>query len=184
MPPTTPLATPRGAESWGRWSLRIPLFGPIILKATMSRFSRTLAMCLRSGVALEDSVATRGNLLAALLRAKRDGLPLPAAIAPGTPMADGTPVPPRHDGMGAFGPGRGDRRRSTLVRNHEENGSAVDASWGGPNTPTYDRNTHGGTSTVHVTDDGQVQYAVSNLPPRIAGQPVVDRLSFHFRSGW
>jgi MSHA biogenesis protein MshG len=52
------LATPQGAESWGRWSLRIPLFGPILLKATMSRFSRTLSMCLRAGVALDQALGT------------------------------------------------------------------------------------------------------------------------------
>ena len=52
------LATPRGAELWGRWSLKFPLFGPIVLKATMSRFSRTLSMCLRSGVALDQALGT------------------------------------------------------------------------------------------------------------------------------
>ncbi len=52
------LATPGGADFWGRWSLRIPLFGAIILKATMSRFARTLAMCLRAGVALDQALGT------------------------------------------------------------------------------------------------------------------------------
>ncbi len=52
------LRTPRGALAWGRWSLRIPLFGPILLKSTMARFSRTLAMCLRSGVALDQALQT------------------------------------------------------------------------------------------------------------------------------
>lgn len=50
--------SPRGAETWGRWSLRFPLFGPILLKATMARFSRTLAMCLRSGIALDQALTT------------------------------------------------------------------------------------------------------------------------------
>ena len=50
--------TPRGAETWGRKSLRIPLFGPILLKATMARFSRTLSMCLRSGIALDQALVT------------------------------------------------------------------------------------------------------------------------------
>jgi len=52
------LKTPRGAELWGRWSLRIPLFGEILLKATMARFSRTLSMCLRAGVALDQALQT------------------------------------------------------------------------------------------------------------------------------
>ena len=50
--------TPRGAQQWGRWSLRIPIFGAILLKATMARFSRTLAMCLRAGVALDHALQT------------------------------------------------------------------------------------------------------------------------------
>ena len=50
--------TPRGAETWGRLSLRIPLFGPILLKATMARFARTLSMCLRAGIALDQALTT------------------------------------------------------------------------------------------------------------------------------
>jgi MSHA biogenesis protein MshG len=50
--------SPRGAETWGRLSLRIPLFGPIMLKATMARFARTLSMCLRSGIALDQALTT------------------------------------------------------------------------------------------------------------------------------
>ena len=52
------LKTPGGAELWGRWSLSIPLFGPILLKSMMARFSRTLAMCLRAGVALDSALQT------------------------------------------------------------------------------------------------------------------------------
>lgn len=50
------LATDDGAEMWGRWSLRIPVFGPVFLKATLARFSRTLAMCMRSGIVLDQAV--------------------------------------------------------------------------------------------------------------------------------
>lgn len=50
------LKTDHGAEWWGRWSLRIPLFGPVLLKATLARFSRTLAMCMRAGVVLDQAV--------------------------------------------------------------------------------------------------------------------------------
>lgn len=56
------LKTPRGAQLWGRWSLRIPLFGPILLKATMARFSRTLAMCLRAGIPLDQALQTVGGV--------------------------------------------------------------------------------------------------------------------------
>lgn len=50
------LKTEHGAEWWGRWSLRIPLFGPVLLKATLARFSRTLAMCMRAGVVVDQGV--------------------------------------------------------------------------------------------------------------------------------
>ena len=43
----------------------------------------------------------------------------------------------------------------TLVRNHEENGSALGGSFGAPGTPTYDTAALGGTSTVHVTHAGR-----------------------------
>jgi MSHA biogenesis protein MshG len=50
------LNTDNGAEIWGRWSLAIPLFGQILLKATLARFSRTLATCMRSGIVLDQAV--------------------------------------------------------------------------------------------------------------------------------
>lgn len=50
------LRTEHGAEWWGRWSLRIPLFGPVLSKATLARFSRTLAMCMRAGVVVDQAV--------------------------------------------------------------------------------------------------------------------------------
>ena len=76
-------------------------------------------------------------------------------------LDDGSRLPGRHDGMAAFAAKTGGN--TILVRNHEENGSAVDASFGGPSTPTYDRNAPGGTSTVHVTDDGQVLHSYGSL---------------------
>lgn len=51
------LRTDFGAELWGRWSLSIPLFGPVLLKATLARFCRTLAMCMRAGVVLDQAVS-------------------------------------------------------------------------------------------------------------------------------
>lgn len=48
--------TDRGAEWWGRLSLRLPLFGPVLLKATLARFCRTLAMCMRAGVVLDQAI--------------------------------------------------------------------------------------------------------------------------------
>lgn len=42
--------TERGRYNWDRIKLRIPVAGPIILKATLSRFSRAFALASRAGV--------------------------------------------------------------------------------------------------------------------------------------
>jgi len=44
------LATPAGRYKWDRLKLRLPIAGPIILKATLARFARSFAMASRSGV--------------------------------------------------------------------------------------------------------------------------------------
>jgi MSHA biogenesis protein MshG len=44
------LATERGRMAWDRFKLRIPVAGPIILKATLARFARSFALAIRSGV--------------------------------------------------------------------------------------------------------------------------------------
>lgn len=44
------LGTPRGRLAWDRSKLRLPVLGSILEKATMSRFARTFALCLRSGI--------------------------------------------------------------------------------------------------------------------------------------
>jgi uncharacterized protein len=71
-------------------------------------------------------------------------------------LEDGTTLPGRHDGMGAFdGPGR----TYLLVRNHEVNnpGAAF-----GPGTP-YDAMARGGTTTVQVKPHGEVIRAFTSL---------------------
>ena len=62
-------------------------------------------------------------------------------------LADGTALPGRHDGMGAFD---GPKGSVILVRNHEVNnpGPAF-----GPGAP-YDPMARGGTTTVQVTPHG------------------------------
>jgi secreted PhoX family phosphatase len=79
---------------------------------------------------------------------------------PNVTLDDGAKLPGRHDGMAAFA-GPGDL--VTLVRNHEENGSAVDGAARGDDTPVYDTSALGGTSSVHVTLDGQVQHSFMSL---------------------
>jgi secreted PhoX family phosphatase len=71
-------------------------------------------------------------------------------------LNDGTNLPGRHDGMGAF---PGPNGTTILVRNHEVNnpGPAF-----GPGTP-YDPMAQSGTTTIQVTDTGEVLNAYTSL---------------------
>ncbi len=71
-------------------------------------------------------------------------------------LDDGTQLPGRHDGMGAF---RGPRGSVILVRNHEINGTGTPF---GPGTP-YDAMARGGTTTVQVTGKGVVLRSFTSL---------------------
>ncbi|HEX6246409.1 MAG TPA: alkaline phosphatase PhoX [Nocardioidaceae bacterium] len=71
-------------------------------------------------------------------------------------LDDGTALPGRHDGMGAF---RGDQNTVVLVRNHEVN-NPVGAF--GPGEP-YDAAAGGGTTTVRTTKHGEVLEAFTSL---------------------
>jgi len=71
-------------------------------------------------------------------------------------LSDGTNLPGRHDGMGAF-PGPGEN--VFLVRNHEVNGPGAPF---GPGTP-YDSGARGGTTTIEVTPKGKVVDAYTSL---------------------
>lgn len=50
------LDTPKGRYNWSHWKLKIPVMGPIIVRATLGRFSRSFAMMLRSGVPLTSAL--------------------------------------------------------------------------------------------------------------------------------
>lgn len=71
-------------------------------------------------------------------------------------LTDGTALPGRHDGMGAFD---GPRRSVLLVRNHEVNGPGDPF---GPREP-YDSQARGGTTTIQVTPTGRVIRAFTSL---------------------
>ncbi len=71
-------------------------------------------------------------------------------------LRDGTVLPGRHDGMGAF-PGPGGS--VLLVRNHEINNPRPAF---GPTKP-YDKRGGGGTTTIQVTKFGEVQDAYTSL---------------------
>jgi type IV pilus assembly protein PilC len=44
------LRSARGKQLWDKWKLKLPIFGPLIHKICMSRFARTFAQLIRSGV--------------------------------------------------------------------------------------------------------------------------------------
>jgi len=71
-------------------------------------------------------------------------------------LTDGTALPGRHDGMGAFD---GPRKSVILVRNHEVNSPGTPF---GPGTP-YDSQARGGTTTIQVTATGEVIRAFTSL---------------------
>jgi len=50
------LATPEGRYKWDKLKLRIPIAGPIVLKATLARFARSFAMASRSGVPISQAM--------------------------------------------------------------------------------------------------------------------------------
>jgi MSHA biogenesis protein MshG len=50
------LATPQGRYKWDRLKLRLPIAGPIVLKATLARFARSFAMASKSGVPISRAM--------------------------------------------------------------------------------------------------------------------------------
>ncbi|MFP5333829.1 MAG: PhoX family protein [Actinomycetes bacterium] len=77
--------------------------------------------------------------------------------ASGETLADGTVVPGRHDGMGAF---RHRGQHAVLVRNHEVNGSS--GAFTGT-TPVYDPGAPGGTTSAVVDGEGHVADSWASL---------------------
>ncbi|HET7160046.1 MAG TPA: type II secretion system F family protein, partial [Burkholderiales bacterium] len=50
--------TDAGRLNWHEWKIRLPIAGKIVLKATLARFARSLALSLRSGVPVVQALAT------------------------------------------------------------------------------------------------------------------------------
>ena len=50
------LRSKRGKQIWDKWKLKLPVFGPLIHKICMSRFSRTFAQLIRSGVPILEVI--------------------------------------------------------------------------------------------------------------------------------
>ena len=72
-------ATPDGKYTWDRIKLRIPIGGKIILKATLARFARSLALSIKSGVPVVQGLTTvagavDNDYLARRIEQMRDGV--------------------------------------------------------------------------------------------------------------
>ncbi len=52
------IGTARGRYLWDRSKLRLPIAGNIVRKATLARFSRSLALALKSGVSIVQALTT------------------------------------------------------------------------------------------------------------------------------
>jgi MSHA biogenesis protein MshG len=51
----------RGRPRWDEFKLKIPVAGPIVLKATLARFARSLALAIRSGVPAVQALTIVAN---------------------------------------------------------------------------------------------------------------------------
>ena len=54
-------ALKRGANWWDKYKLKLPIFGPLIHKICMARFSRTFAQLIRSGVPILEVMEIVGE---------------------------------------------------------------------------------------------------------------------------
>lgn len=80
------LKTENGARNWDRWKLKLPIFGPLAHKISMTRFARTFAQLIRSGVPILEVMEivgeTSGNYVVA------DAIKLVSAeVEKGDPLA-------------------------------------------------------------------------------------------------
>jgi type IV pilus assembly protein PilC len=55
------VSTKSGGEMWDRWQLKLPVFGPLVHKICMTRFARTFAQLIRSGVPILEVMDIVGD---------------------------------------------------------------------------------------------------------------------------
>jgi type IV pilus assembly protein PilC len=55
------LRTERGRQLWDQYKLKLPVFGPLVHKICMTRFARTFAQLIRSGVPILEVMAIVGD---------------------------------------------------------------------------------------------------------------------------
>ena len=68
-----------GSKLWDKWKLKLPVFGELIRKICMTRFSRTFAQLIRSGVPILDVMdivgESSGNyVISQAIKSVRDGV--------------------------------------------------------------------------------------------------------------
>jgi len=73
------VGTEQGGYQWDRWKLRLPLAGPIILRATLARFARGMALAIRAGVPIVQAMSVVAEVvsnahMALRIRNMRDGI--------------------------------------------------------------------------------------------------------------
>ncbi len=55
------LRTEKGRQLWDKWKLKLPVFGPLVHKISMTRFARTFAQLIRSGVPILEVMDIVGD---------------------------------------------------------------------------------------------------------------------------
>jgi MSHA biogenesis protein MshG len=73
------LSTEPGRYWWDRVKLRLPLAGPIILRATLARFARAMALAVRAGIPIVQAMSVVAEVvanshMALRIRHMRDGI--------------------------------------------------------------------------------------------------------------
>lgn len=73
------IATRPGKYAWDKYKLGLPIAGKILLKATLARFARSLALCLKSGVPAVQALAvvsrvTGNDYVGRRIEQMRDGV--------------------------------------------------------------------------------------------------------------
>jgi MSHA biogenesis protein MshG len=73
------VGTDQGRYLWDRWKLKLPLAGSIILRATLARFSRGMALAVRAGVPIVQAMSVVADVvsnshMSLRIRNMRDGV--------------------------------------------------------------------------------------------------------------
>jgi len=122
--------TPNGRQRYDRWVLRMPVFGKLLQKIAVARFSRTLSTLLRSGIGLLPSLDIVKNIvdnrvLYDATEAARDAIREGQSIAP--PLKKSGIFPPLMIHMIAVGE-RSGQLEEMLSKTAESYESEVDTT--------------------------------------------------------